>query len=622
MSNYLAISTVTATLQKNLQSVLDVDVPGARVTTNRPEDPNSNTRPMGLNIYLYRVNNNAAWRNADLPTRRNDGSLVQRPQVALDLHYLFSFYGNESDLETQRLLGSITRTMHARPIISREAITGTVADPDYNYLAGSDLADAIESVKFSPLPLSLEELSKLWSVFFQIPYTLSIAYQGAVILIESKDVPQPALPVQDYKIYPVPFGQTVIEKVESVNGPKVAVDATSTLRIVGRNLKGDRTKIRFSGEVLALDAQAVSKDEIKLRLSNLPTGTLRSGVHGVQVVHELLMGSPPVPHRGFESNVAAVVLHPIAADLTAFANNFVARINPVVGSGQRVQVILNELNPPQDRSARSYMLDADTHSGTASEPVAFSAANNDPALAELGLDHPAQVRGVFSADLSGFAGLSNDPAKIGLSIGDEGPYAVTIQGAPADIDSLGAALQNGIRSAQSSASFTTAQVFRIDNRLLVVSRTTAKMISFSPSEEDPALNEMGLAAPDHISGVLSADLSAFAGLTNTPATIRIKIGNQGPHAITIAGNPTDENTAAIELQNGIQAASSTMVFTGARVLLSGNRLQVIHGLKQITFTGNGVTAGTYLYRFQVDGAISALKTDAGGRYIGPTVTVA
>jgi hypothetical protein len=621
MSNYLAISTVTATLQKMLQSVLDVDVPGARVTTNRPEDPNSNTRPMGLNIYLYQVNNNPAWRNADLPTRRNDGSLVQRPQVALDLHYLFSFYGNESDLETQRLLGSIARTMNAHPVISREAITGTVADPDYNYLVGSDLADAIESVRFSPLALSLEELSKLWSVFFQIPYTLSVAYQGAVILIESKDVPRPALPVRDYNIYPVPLAQPVVEKIESDKGPNVPVDSKSTLSIIGRKLKGEVTLIKFSAHSVAPEAEAVGNNEIRLSLSLLPAAELRAGVHGVQVIHELLMGSPPVPHRGFESNVAAVVLHPIAADLTASADNFLARINPVVGPGQRVQLLLNELNPPQDRSAQSYMLDADTHSGTASESVVFSATNTDPALEELGLDNPAQVSGIFTADLSGFAGLTNDPAKIVVTIGDEGPYEVSIPGAPADLDGLAAALQNGIRSAHSSNSFTTAQVFRIDNRLFVISGTTAKILSFSPSGEDPALNEMGLVAPDQVGGILSGDLSGFAGLTNTPATIRIKIGSQGPHQITIVGNPTDLNTAVTELQNGIQAAHSSMLFTGARVLLSGNRLLVIHGIKQITFSGSGVVAGTYLYRFQVDGAISALTTDIGGRYIGPTVTV-
>jgi hypothetical protein len=267
------------------------------------------------------------------------------------------------------------------------------------------------------------------------------------------------------------------------------------------------------------------------------------------------------------------------------------------------------------------MLDAEAHSGTTSESVVFSTANTDPTLAELGLDHPAQVSGVFTADLSGYAGLTNDPAKITVTIGDDGPYEVSIHGAPADLDGLTAALQIGIRNAHDSIGFTTAQVFRIDNRLLVLSGTTGNMISFSPAGVDPAISEAGLLAPDHVRGVFSSDLSGFAGLTNDPAVVRFKIGTQGPHEISIAGHPADLNTTAAELQNGIRTAYSNMVFTGARVLISGNRLLVIHGIKQISFSRSGVAAGVYLFRSQVDGAISALKTDAAGRYIGPTVTV-
>jgi hypothetical protein len=37
MSNHLAIATVTATLQRSLQAVVQADVDGARVTTVRPD---------------------------------------------------------------------------------------------------------------------------------------------------------------------------------------------------------------------------------------------------------------------------------------------------------------------------------------------------------------------------------------------------------------------------------------------------------------------------------------------------------------------------------------------------------------------------------------------------------
>ena len=36
-----------------------------------------------MNVYLYQVTPNAAFRNVDLPTRRADGTLVKQPVAAL-----------------------------------------------------------------------------------------------------------------------------------------------------------------------------------------------------------------------------------------------------------------------------------------------------------------------------------------------------------------------------------------------------------------------------------------------------------------------------------------------------------------------------------------------------------
>ena len=185
MSNFLAIATVTAALSQTLRAAVETDVPGASVTTLRPDAAGSGIPATRVNLYLYQVTPNTAWRNADLPTRNSDGQLMQRAQVALDLHYLLNFYGDEGQLEPQRLMGTTVRTLHSLPLLTRQMIRSTVANPAFFFLAPSNLADAIELVKFTPLLLSLEELSKLWSVFFQTTYTLSIAYQGTMVLIGS-----------------------------------------------------------------------------------------------------------------------------------------------------------------------------------------------------------------------------------------------------------------------------------------------------------------------------------------------------------------------------------------------------------------------------------------------------
>jgi hypothetical protein len=302
MSNYLAVATVTATLQRELQSVIGTDVGGARATTVRPDTPDGGVPQVGVNIFLYEIAPNAVLRNMDLPTRGGNGqAAVQRPVAALDLHYLLSFYG-EDDLGAQRVLGSVVRHLHSHPLLTRKIVQDTVSDPLYSaFLGRSNLADAVDFVRFSPLSLSLEELSKLWSIFFQTPYALSAAYRAAVVFIEEELAPVTALPVRERQVFVVPFQQPFIENVD----PQI-IASGATLTITGRNLRGDVTKIKFGDALATPAAPDVSNDQIKIALP----GALQPGVRTAQVIHDFDFGTSQEPHRGFESNVAPFILQP------------------------------------------------------------------------------------------------------------------------------------------------------------------------------------------------------------------------------------------------------------------------------------------------------------------------
>jgi len=195
VSNHLAIATVTAALQAMLDSAVKEDVAGATATIVRPDGADDGLPDPGVNIYLYQVTPNTAWRNADLPTRNGDGRLAQLPRVALNLHYLLTFYGDDGELEPQRVLGSAVRALHSQPVLDRGLIRTVVNGT--TYLNGSDLAQDVELVKLMPSALSLEEISKLWSVFFETHYTLSMAYQASVVLIEPEQRPVMAQPVRE-----------------------------------------------------------------------------------------------------------------------------------------------------------------------------------------------------------------------------------------------------------------------------------------------------------------------------------------------------------------------------------------------------------------------------------------
>jgi hypothetical protein len=373
MSNYLAIATVTAALQRILQAVVQVDVDGARVTTVRPDNLGSGTPETGVNLYLYHLVPNLAWRNTDLKTRFSEGGFAKRPQAALDLYYLVTCYGNEIELEPQRLMGSVVRTIHARPVLTQETIRDMLSNPTYPFLADSNLADQVETVKFMPLSLSVEELSNIWSVFFQTPHALSIAYQAGVVLIESDDIPQRGLPVRDRSQFKgIPFySSPVIERVMSQAGTLEPIVADSTLVIRGTRLKGEVTKIRLGNTECT--PSEVSDKEITLSLSSLPAGALRAGVQGLQVIHQFTR-TASLPNQGVESNVAAIVVRPtiIEINLSELDESsdelrlakVTVQVDLAIAKTQRVVLLLNELstnNPtaylfdavPRDRDTRS-----------------------------------------------------------------------------------------------------------------------------------------------------------------------------------------------------------------------------------------------------------------------------
>lgn len=366
MSNALAIATVTASLKNLLYSAIVADddpLPEPTVTTLSPGAPG--TPATGINVFLYQVTPNAALRNDDLPTR-GGGRLISRPRTALDLHYLLSFYGDESRWLPQRLMGIAVRTLHERPVLGRPIIEASIqaeidGDGSFAFLNASDLADAVERVRFVPEPLSLEDLSKLWSVFFQTRYVLSVAYRAGVVIIESDEQAPSALPVRARNVYAVAARPPRLLAVVVRPAPGRRVDpvapifAEADLRLLGSDLAGDDIRVLIDDEELAPAADDVRADRIDV---TLPAG-LRAGVHRARVVHRFAMGTPPTPHRGAASNVRPFLLQPRVTNV-AKANvdtqvvdgverndaDVTLTVSPPIGRRQRVVLLLNRVDDP------------------------------------------------------------------------------------------------------------------------------------------------------------------------------------------------------------------------------------------------------------------------------------
>ncbi|MFJ4981244.1 Pvc16 family protein [Streptomyces coeruleorubidus] len=202
MSNALAIAHVTQALALLIETNLppDIDIAVKVEPRKPPADPP--TEPT-ITVFLYQVTPNTSQRNTDLPTRAADGTLVRRAAAPLDLHYVISAYGEEAELVGQRLIGSVVRTLHEIPVLPKDIIE---LAGERAHLSGSNLAEAVQRVRFTPTVMDIDETSKLWGMLHQTPYTLSVVYQAALVFIDGREVPVPGKPVERPEVRVLPFG--------------------------------------------------------------------------------------------------------------------------------------------------------------------------------------------------------------------------------------------------------------------------------------------------------------------------------------------------------------------------------------------------------------------------------
>ncbi|MEV6947673.1 DUF4255 domain-containing protein [Streptomyces sp. NPDC051172] len=202
MSNALALAHVTQALALLIESNLGPEIDMAVKVEPRkpPADPPAEPT---ISVFLYQVTPDTSLRNSDLPTRAADGTLVKRPVAALDLNFLITAYGDETELVGQRLIGSVVRTLHEIPVLPKDIIELAGERP---YLAGSNLAESAQRVRFTPTVMDVDETSKLWGMLYQTPYTLSVCYQAALVLIDGRETPVPGKPVERPEVRVLPFG--------------------------------------------------------------------------------------------------------------------------------------------------------------------------------------------------------------------------------------------------------------------------------------------------------------------------------------------------------------------------------------------------------------------------------
>jgi hypothetical protein len=171
----------------------EADLNDTTVTTLHPDKArDSNNSANQVNLFLYQVLPNAAWRNRDMPRRVQPGE-TGMPPLALDLFYLMSAYGRNNDITqpfSHQLLGRAMSVLNDHALLGPDEIRAAVAAS----IPDSDLDRQIERVRITLQPVTLDDLSKLWTGF-QSQFRMSVAYLVSVVLIESLLPVKTPLPV-------------------------------------------------------------------------------------------------------------------------------------------------------------------------------------------------------------------------------------------------------------------------------------------------------------------------------------------------------------------------------------------------------------------------------------------
>lgn len=369
MSNVLAIAATTRTLRNLLLAqipALDPELADLEVTLQPPDLARKGVSKAQLNVFLYQAVSNAAWRNRDMPGRVRPGETAT-PALALDLHYLITAWGRgeiDSEALSHRVLAAAMSALHDSPLLDGTDIA--------NALPGNDLADQVERVRLTPLPQSVDELSKLWTAF-QANYRVSAAYVATVVLIDSRTAGRAPLPVlrrgaADQGVIATASAAPVLDALIYPR-TQMALRLGEDLVVSGRQLTTDHALLRFNS--LRLDAPidlvptaGAAAGTLRAHLADA-SGDADAASRWAPGIYTVALLRQPAGLPALLSNELPLVLAPIITlgALTAAAGNITVNLTcmPRIRDGQRVFLLFGDQLLP----ATSISNPADTHQPSA-----------------------------------------------------------------------------------------------------------------------------------------------------------------------------------------------------------------------------------------------------------------
>ena len=251
MGDFQVIAGATRTLRTLL---LDRMVSGAAVTAAPPDQTVAGFDGARVNLYLYRVIENAALKN-DGPLRGHPGS-PGRPPLSLNLQYMLTSHSGseiqpESDITAQEILGDAMRVLHMYGARIEELTLVNLAPPALREpILDPSLQRDFERIKITLLPAGLEEVTKIWSALSEVNFRRTALYELTAVQIYDTEPTRVAPPVEERRIFVSLARRPTIERVFLTPAPgeleaEMRVAVGEEITIVARNVAADRLFVQF-----------------------------------------------------------------------------------------------------------------------------------------------------------------------------------------------------------------------------------------------------------------------------------------------------------------------------------------------------------------------------------------
>jgi hypothetical protein len=374
MSTALALAATT----RVLGSVLEQSIADAGVSSLLGSPPYVSARPPDqiedggnenaqLALFLYHVTYNQGWREERLPSRTGAGQVVDRPILAIDLHYLLVGYG-KADYVQHLLLGIGMQALHENPVLYRQQIadvfTGPLGPLD-SALAASGLENQVEQIKITPEPLTTDDLSKLWTAFGG-KFRPSAGYLATTLLIEAEDPVAAPLPVAARNLAVIRLRRPV---VDAVTPQRVAWSSSPgpALTLTGVNLSGAGTYVVFDNA----PASPQPPQRVDAATSTVTVPPIPAGLNTFHVVQRMAVGAPPdknvvrsqaaqfhllpvIRRQATPPNEELITVGPLDTSAHPPTRTVTVELDPVMGPTQAVQLLLDEISPPPGQAPLSF----------------------------------------------------------------------------------------------------------------------------------------------------------------------------------------------------------------------------------------------------------------------------